>query len=79
MPAECALSIPVPIFKRKGDIWNCSCSRAVKLLEHGMNVVERMLEKKFLRIVSVDEMQFGFMPERNNSCHIYLEKDARRE
>ena len=46
MPAECALSIHVPIFKRKGDIWNCSCSRAVKLLEHGMNVVERMLEKK---------------------------------
>ena len=46
MLAEYTLSILVPIFKRKGDIWNCSCSRAAKLHEHGMQVVERMLEKK---------------------------------
>ena len=40
MPAEWALSIVVPIFKGKGDIMNCNCYRAVKLLEHGMKVVE---------------------------------------
>ena len=33
---EWAISIVVPIFKGKGNIWNCSCNRAVKLLEHGM-------------------------------------------
>ena len=48
MPAEWALSILVSIFKGKGDIRNCSCHRAVKLLEHGMNVVERVLEKRAL-------------------------------
>ena len=48
----------------KGDVRNCSCNRAVKLLEHGMKVVERVLEKRLSRIVSVDEIQFGFMPER---------------
>ena len=32
-------------FKWKGDIKSCSCYRAVKLLQHGMNVVERVLEK----------------------------------
>ena len=42
MPAEWALSIVVPIFKGKGDIWNCSCYRAVKPLEHGIKVVERL-------------------------------------
>ena len=40
VPAELALSIVVPIFKVKGDIWNCGCYRAVKLLKHGMKVVE---------------------------------------
>ena len=46
-PAEWALSIVVPIFKGKGDTRNCCCYGAVKLLEHAMMVVERMLEKKF--------------------------------
>ena len=32
VPAKCALHIVVPIFKGKGDIRNCSCYRAVKLL-----------------------------------------------
>ena len=63
MPAELALSIVVAIFKGKGDIRNCSCYRAVKHLEHDMKVVERVLEKRLDRIVSVDEMQFEFMPE----------------
>ena len=47
MPAEWIQSIVVTIFKGKGDIRNCSCYRAVKLLEHGMKVVERELEKCF--------------------------------
>ena len=37
MPVEWALSIVVPIFKGAGDIRNCK--RAVKLVEHGMNLV----------------------------------------
>ena len=64
MPAEWALSIVVPILKGKGDIRNCRCNRAVKLIEHGMKVVERVLEKRLCRIVSVDEMQFGLIHER---------------
>ena len=37
MPAEWALSTLVPFFRRNGEIRNCSCYRAVKLLEHGMS------------------------------------------
>ena len=36
----------------------------MKLREHGMKVVEMVLEKRLCGIVCVDEMQFGFMPER---------------
>ena len=44
MPVECALSIVVPIFMGKGDIRNCSYYGAVKLIEHGMKVVECVLK-----------------------------------
>ena len=77
MPVEWALCIVASIFKGKGDIRNYSCYRAVKLLEYGMKVVEMVL-KRLCRIVSVDEMQFSFMPERGTIDAVYLDKDARR-
>ena len=43
MPAEWALSIEVPIFKGNGDIRNCRCYGAVKLLDHEMKVMVRVL------------------------------------
>ena len=48
IPAERSLSIVIPIFMGKVDIRNCSCNRAVKHLEHGMKVVERVFEKDFV-------------------------------
>ena len=79
MPVEWALSVVVPILKGKGDIRNCSCYRAVKLLEHGMKVVERVLEKRLRRIVSVDEMQFGFMPERGTIDAVFIMRRMQEE
>ena len=43
--AEWALNIVVPIVKWKGDVKKCSCYRAMMLLQHGMMVVEMVLEK----------------------------------
>ena len=72
MPAELALSIVVAIFKGKADIWNCSCYRAVRHLKNGMKVVEMVLEKRIHRIVTVDEMQFGSMPERGIRDAVFI-------
>ena len=66
MPVEWALSIVVLIFKGNGDAKNSSCHRAVKCPEHGMIMVEMVSGKRHCRIVSVDEMQIGFMLQRNN-------------
>ena len=44
----------------------------MKLLNHGMNVVETVLEKRLCRIVSVDEMEFGIMPERVTIDAVYI-------
>ena len=35
-------------------ICHCSCHRAVKLLEHGMKMVEMVFEKRLRRIVIAD-------------------------
>ena len=35
----------------------------MKLLEHDMKVVERMLEKRFHGLLTVNETQVGFIPE----------------
>ena len=72
MPAELALSILVSIFIENGDIMNCCFSRAVKLLEHRMKMAKRMLEKRFGRIVAVNEMQFDFTPERGTIDAVFI-------
>ena len=68
----------VPIIKGKGDIRTCSCSRHVKLLEHEMKVVERVL-KRLCRIVIADEMQFGFMPERGTIDAVFILRRMQEE
>ena len=59
-----ALTIVAPMFKGKDDIRNSSWYRAVKIVEHGMKVLKRVLEKRLHRIVTVNEMQFCCMFER---------------
>jgi len=41
IPDEWKTSVVVPIFNEKGDVMNCGSYRGVKLLEQGMNIVER--------------------------------------
>ena len=79
MLSELALSIVVPFFKGKGYIRNCSCCGPVKLLEHGMKVVERVFEKRLCIIVSVEEMQFGFMPERGTIDAVFIFRRMQEE
>ena len=35
-----------PIFKGKGDVMNCGSYRGVKLLEYGMKIIEKVLERR---------------------------------
>ena len=78
-PAEWALSIVVQIFNGKDDTRNCSCYRFVKFLEHGMNMVERVPEKRLNRIVTLDEMHFGLMPERGTIDAVFILRRKQEE
>ena len=44
MPDGWQTSVLVPIFKEKGDVRDFNTYRGVKLLEHAMKIVERVLE-----------------------------------
>ena len=50
----------------------CDSYRAVKLLEHGMKVLEGVLEKRLREKVKIDDMQFGFMPGKGTVDAIFM-------
>ena len=44
-----------------------------------MRVVESVLEKRLCRIVSIDEMQFGFVPERGAIDAVFILRRMQEE
>ena len=47
MPEDLAASVAIPILKGKGNIINCGMYRGVKLLEHAMKIVGKVLDKNY--------------------------------
>ena len=72
MPDEWKTSVIVPIFKGKGVVMSCGSYREVKLLEHAMKIVKRVLERRIRTLVNLNEMQFGFMPEKGTMDAIFI-------
>ena len=56
MPDEWKTSVIVSIFKGKGDVMSCGSYRGVKLLEHAMKIVKRVLERQIRTLVNLNEM-----------------------
>ena len=44
----------------------------VKLLEHAMKIVERVLERRIRTLVNLNELQFGFMPGKGTVDAIFI-------
>ena len=59
----------VRFFKLKEDVKNCNTYRGVKLLEHAMKIVERVLKRRIRELVNTDSMPFGLMPGRERQTH----------
>mgnify|MGYP007071599789 CR=1 FL=1 len=72
IPKDWELSTLLPIYKGKGDPMECGAHRAIKLLEHGMKVLERVLERKLREKVNIDGMQFGFVPGKGTTDAIFV-------
>ena len=72
MPYEWKTSVIVPIFKGKSDVMSCGSYRGVKLLEHAMKIVERVLERRMRTPVNLNKMQFGFMTGKETADAIFI-------
>ena len=79
MPDGWALSVVVPIFKGKGNAMSCGAYRGVKLLEHAMKIVEKVLERSMQCMVKVDEMQFHFMPGKGTIDAVFILRRLQEE
>ena len=79
MPDGWKTSVVVPIFKGKGDVMSCGSYRGVKLLEHAMKIVERVLERRIRMLANLNEMQFGFMPGKQTVDVIFIVRRMREE
>ena len=51
---------------------SCGAYRGVKLLEHAIKIVEKVLERIMRHMVKVDEMQFGFMPGKGSIDAVFI-------
>ena len=78
-PEEWKTTVVVPIFKGKGDVLDCGAYREVKLLEHAMKIVERVLENRIRGLVMIDDMQFGFMPGKGITHALFIRRKMQEE
>ena len=72
VPEDWSRSWMVNVYKGKGDALTCGSYRGIRLLEHAMEVLERVIEGRLRKIVKIDSMQFGFMSGRNTTDAIFI-------
>ena len=72
MPEEWKESEIVPIYKQKGDPLECGNFRGIKLLEHGMKMFEKIVERRLRKLITVNNMQFGFSPGKGTTDAIFI-------
>ena len=71
-PSEWSGSYLISLFKGKGSALERGNYRGLKLLEHTMKVLERIIEKLIRSTVDLDAMQFGFRPGRGTTDAIFI-------
>ena len=72
IPSDWEDSFIINIYKGKGDALERGNYRGLKLLDHGMKGIERVIEKIIRERISIDDMQFGFMPGRGTTDAIFI-------
>ena len=72
IPEDWSRSWLVNVYKGKGDALACGSYRGIKLVEHAMKVLERVIERRVRNIVKVDSMQFGFMAGKSTTDAIFI-------
>ena len=78
MPQKWQTNVLVPIFKEKRDVRNCNTNRGVKLLEHAMKIVKRVLARRIRKLINIDTIQFGCMSGRGMTDALFVVRRMQR-
>src|SRR5881296_1090859 len=71
VPVDWRRSWMVNVYKGKGNALECSSYRGIKLLEHVLKVLERVIKAQIRKIVKMDDMQFGVSPGKGTTDPIF--------
>src|SRR6059036_1751653 len=79
VPADWRRSWMVNVYKGKGNALECSSYRGIKLLDHVLKVLERVLEARLRKTVKIDDMQFGFSPGKGTTDAIFIVRQVQEK
>ena len=79
MPESWTSSMVVPLYKGKGNVLECGNYRTIKLLEHGMKVVEGVFKKRLRKMVEIREEQYKFVAGKGTIDAIFILRQLTRE
>ena len=72
IPEDWEMSFILNLYKGKGDDLNRGNYRGMKLTEHVMKVMERIVVGMIREMIAIDEMQFAFVPGRGTTNAIFI-------
>ena len=64
IPDEWKTGKIVPIFKGKGNVMSCGSYREMKVLEHAMKIVERVLQRRILTLINRTKCSLDLCQEK---------------
>jgi hypothetical protein len=79
LPDDWRKSTIVPVYKRKGDTLNCANYRPIKLVEHSMKVLEKIIVSRLQNIIHIDEMQRGFVAGRSTMDAVFMVRQVQEK
>src|SRR3989441_7730689 len=79
VPVDWRRSWMVNVYKGKGNVLECSSYRGIKLVEHVLKVLERVIEARLRKTAKIDEMQFGFSPGKGTTDAIFIVRQVQEK
>src|SRR6267154_2254273 len=79
IPADWKRSWMVNVYKGKGNALECSSYRGIKLLDQVLKVLKRVIEARVRKMVKLEEMQFGFSPEKGTTDAIFIVRQVQEK
>ena len=79
IPKDWRKSWMLSIYKGKGDVLDCGSHRGIKLIDHVMKVLERLVERRVKSKVALDSMQFGFTAGKGTTDAIFIVRQVQEK